>query len=102
MTGGAKYLPYDAIKKVHRKPFTVRLWDTGRVDGRGCTNLAFEVMKGRKRIYHGEDFHGSPLYADDSNETVASLLSFASHDLGKEDSSLGDELFLLAESLRKR
>jgi len=62
--------------------FTLSLFDTGRYDSRGCTRLGYTLVGhgaeyGRRTvIFEGDDFCGSPLRADDSDSSVASLLCF--------------------------
>src|SRR5262249_36783349 len=45
-------------------------------DRRGQTRLAYRFSDSGKLIFEGSDFAGSPLHADDSDETIAALLSF--------------------------
>lgn len=66
----------DLIKVWRKAGFTLRMWDTGRRDSRGQANIAYELKDGRKVIFAGEDFSGSPMHADDSLATVACLLGF--------------------------
>ncbi len=66
----------DLIKVWRQSGFTLRMWDTGARDWRGQTSLSYELKDGRKVIFSGGDFAGSPMHADDSLETVAALLSF--------------------------
>lgn len=68
----------ELIKVWRKDHFTLRLWDTYRRDSRGQTVLAYELKDGRKVIFSGSDFTGSPLHADDSRQTVAALLNFLS------------------------
>ena len=58
--------------------FRLELLDTSHRDWRGQTRLAYRFSDGGKLIFEGEDFASSPLHADDSDETVAALLSFLS------------------------
>ena len=64
------------------------LWDTGRVDSYGKSELRFALAfipepptdcSRRVVIWEGEDSHPSPLHAIDSDETAAALLSFAAY-----------------------
>lgn len=59
---------------------TLRLWDSGRLDARGCSYLHFMLHTGvgwnAELIFEGEDFSPSPMHADDSDATVSALLSF--------------------------
>ena len=66
----------ELIKTWRKDGFTLRMWDTGGRDYRGQSKLAYQLKDGRKVIFDGEDFAGSPMHADDSLETVAALLSF--------------------------
>lgn len=61
--------------------FTLTMHATDRTDSRGCTYIGYELVErapGEEPVvlFQGEDFCGSPMHADDSNETVASLMSF--------------------------
>jgi hypothetical protein len=60
--------------------FTLTLYDTHRRDARGQTNLGYKLARREagksEMLFEGEDFSGSPMHADDSDETVMSLLSF--------------------------
>lgn len=67
--------------------FVLCIWDTRRVDRRGCSVLGYRLNmllhsanthRARERItvFEGEDFAGSPLHADDSDATARSLMTF--------------------------
>ena len=62
--------------------FRLDMYDTGRYDNRGCTYIrytfSFRSAKGAPAVtlFEGSDFAGSPLHADDSDETVRSLMTF--------------------------
>jgi hypothetical protein len=61
--------------------FYLTTYDTGRTDDRGCTRQAYtltqhEPGKAPIVLFDGEDFCGSPLHADDSDQTIAALLGF--------------------------
>ena len=64
--------------------FVLVTWDTYRTDGRGCSVLGYRLnmvtgtgrTADRVTLFEGEDFSGSPLHADDSDETLASLMTF--------------------------
>lgn len=49
-------------------------------DRRGCTNLGYRLYWSRNGetslVFDGADFHGSPMYADDSPDTLVALLGF--------------------------
>lgn len=71
--------------------FHIETWDTGRYDKRGQTIIRYELLKLDRGlgtiIFEGEDFCGSPLHADDSPETLRSLLSFLTLRPGDTDPS---------------
>jgi hypothetical protein len=107
----------ESIRTWRAGRFQLDLFDTGRCDGRGQTRLAYSFRDGGKVIFEGEDFAGSPLHADDSDETVAALLSFLSLRPGDTDREYferytpeqmdwarqhGEELSLLAHELEER
>ena len=60
--------------------YTLRMWDTGRLDKRGCSFMSYELYCGFsgsvETLFEADDFAGSPMHADDSDETVRALLSF--------------------------
>lgn len=56
--------------------YAVRLYDTGTYDSRGQTRLDYEFDQDSVRLFTGSDFRGSPMHADDSDETLAALLGF--------------------------
>ena len=66
----------ELIKTWRKAGFTLRMWDTGICGSSGQTVLAYELKDGRKVIFSGDDFAGSPMHADDSLATVAALLNF--------------------------
>lgn len=81
----------DTLRSVRLEPyaagrgpvFYLVTWDTGRADGRGQTIIGYRLQSRRSRLaprpvtlFEGEDFAGSPLHADDSDATLAALLSF--------------------------
>lgn len=96
-------------------PITLSLWDTGRTDDRGCSILGYELQHRDWIVFNGEDFAGSPMHADDSDECVACLLRFLSLRPGDTDQDYfagysseqldwaiahGEELAMLAEDPR--
>jgi hypothetical protein len=81
----------ELIKVWRKSGFTLRLWDTNTRDWRGQSRLAYELKDGRKVIFAGEDFAGSPMHSDDSLETVASLLGFLTCKPGDTDSEYFDK-----------
>jgi hypothetical protein len=66
------------IKVWKRGGFTLKLYDTNRPNGRGRTYLAYKFYDRGELIFRGEDFSPSPMYCDDSPETVTALLTFLS------------------------
>lgn len=73
--------------------FRLTLWATGRIDSRGQSILGyrltmhytriqmrqFPIAMGRgvtETIFEGEDFAGSPMHGDDSDDTVRALMGF--------------------------
>ena len=96
--------------------FQLTLWDTHRTDWRGQTVIGYSFEHGGRVVFQGEDFAGSPMHADDSDETMACLLSFLSLRPGDTDAEYfegysadqmdwameyGEELALLAEEMRQ-
>ena len=66
----------EAIRAWQSGRFRLEMFDTDRTDWRGQSRLAYTFTDGGKVIFEGSDFCGSPLHADDSDETVAALLGF--------------------------
>lgn len=66
--------------------YRLELSDTFCVDSCGQSHLAYQFFYEGKLVFEGEDFSGSPLHADDSDETVAALLSFLACQPGDVDS----------------
>ena len=61
--------------------FRLQMWATDRTDERGQTVIAYDLRQYETgqtpiRLFSGEDFCGSPLHADDSDQAVASLMGF--------------------------
>lgn len=73
--------------------FKLTTWSTGRYDRRGCSVIGYRLtMHGqylqvtafpaarmrmqRVVIFEGEDFCGSPMHGDDSDECMRSLMGF--------------------------
>jgi hypothetical protein len=93
----------DPLRTVHFRPyrpgagptFTLRTFDTGRTDARGCTRQAYvlSMREGRRKIviFDGEDFCASPMHADDSDRSVAALLTFLTLRPGDTDADYFDE-----------
>ncbi len=75
----------ETIREWASGPFSLSLRDTGRTDSRGCSVLGYELRHEGAVVFEGEDFRGSPLHADDSDATVAAILSFLSLKPGDTD-----------------
>src|SRR5262245_54254991 len=73
--------------------FELRTWDTGRTDWRGQTRIGylFGVRGESSPIFEGTDFAGSPMHADDSDLTLASLLCFLTLRRGDTDAGYFDD-----------
>lgn len=70
------YRPYNA-----RISFTLSVYDNGNgIDWRGQTRLSYTLTRREngktETIFKGNDFCGSPMHSDDSEETIRSLLGF--------------------------
>lgn len=66
-------------------------WDTGRKDWRGQTIIGYSFWPdyrhpGVRPLFTGSDFAGSSMHADDSDETLRSLLGFLTLRPGDTDS----------------
>jgi len=72
------------------QPVELDLWDTGRRHQRGQSVLGYELRHGDTTIFSGEDFAGSPIHADDSDASLAALLSFLSLRPGDTDAEYFD------------
>ena len=70
--------PHELIRTWQSDRFRLDLFDTHRRDWRGQTRLAYRFSDSDRLVFGGTDFAGSPLHADDSDQTVAALLSFLS------------------------
>ena len=72
----------DELRHVELEAFTGRkwqllTWSTGRTDHRGQTRIGYELIDPDGLImFGGSDFAGSPMHADDSDESLRALLSF--------------------------
>ncbi len=59
------------------RPFILEVWATDRTDRRGQSVLGYELTDHQgETVFEGEDFSGSPMHADDSDETLRALLGF--------------------------
>jgi hypothetical protein len=60
--------------------FALTTWATDGRDNRGCTTIAYRLVMstdaGPVVLFEGADFHGSPMHGDDSDDNVASLMTF--------------------------
>ncbi|MFA5053992.1 MAG: hypothetical protein WC565_08025 [Parcubacteria group bacterium] len=64
--------------------FSLTMWDTGRYDSRGQTIIRYwltmrepdSAFRRSTVLFQGDNFAGSPMHADDSDATVASLMGF--------------------------
>lgn len=67
-------------RKGHGPAFILDTFATERTDWRGQTRIAYTLKmreNGRSVVlFEGVDFAGSPMHADDSSASVASLLGF--------------------------
>lgn len=67
-----------------RVAFRLDLWDTGRVDDRGSSELRYALaiipdnLDTRPIVFDGEKYWPSPMNQVDGNETAADLLGFFS------------------------
>lgn len=84
-----RFRPY---RKGQGSVFSLTMWDTGRIDEMGKSILGYKLTatameriplaqirpSGRRArvIFEGEDFMCSPMYAIDSDKSVASLMGF--------------------------
>lgn len=64
------------VRLRYHPEYELKVWDTGRCDWRGQTVLGYEFSDHQGTIFAGEDFSGSPMNADDSDETLICLLGF--------------------------
>jgi hypothetical protein len=69
-------MKYHLIRVWRRDGFTLKLWDTHRVDHYGKLVLVYKLFDGASLVFKGDDFHGSPLHAPDSLDTLEGLLAF--------------------------
>ena len=75
-----RFAPY---RKGMGPTFVLTMWDTYHTDRRGCTIIGYRLNmltsdnpRERVTLFEGEDFAGSPMHADDSDECVRSLMVF--------------------------
>lgn len=67
----------DILRDVNVEGYRLTTYATTGRDSRGQTTIGYR-FHGRdgKVIFAGEDFHGSPMHADDSDATLRALLGF--------------------------
>jgi hypothetical protein len=72
--------------------YALLTWDTGRYDRRGQSYIgyAFYRVTEVEPIFAAEDFAGSPMHADDSDETLRCLLGFLTLRKGDTDADYFD------------
>lgn len=74
--------------------FTLVTHALGGMDWRGQSEIGYVLTQfdatGARVIFDGGDFHGSPMHADDSDASVASLLSFLTLRPGDTDAEYFD------------
>ena len=83
-----RFTPY---RKGMGPTFALVMWATPRTDDRGQTVIGYRLTQrepGKRPLvlFEGEDFTGSPMHADDSDATVASLMNFLTLRPGDTDS----------------
>ncbi len=82
----------DILRDVKVEALTGRVWrlttwDTGRQDRRGQAYIGYRLVSpDGPVIFEGEDFAGSPMNADDSDDTLRALLGFLTLKPGDTDS----------------
>jgi hypothetical protein len=76
----------ELIRKWRRDGFKLEMYDDGiNWQHHGRTRIAYRFWHNGTLIFEGTDFTCSPMHADDSNESVAALLSFLSLKPGDTD-----------------
>lgn len=78
---------WEHIRTWQQGDYRLELYDTHRPDrrGNGRTYLAYLFFDRGRLVFAGDDFGPSPLHADDSDASVAALLSFLSLKPGDTD-----------------
>jgi hypothetical protein len=69
---------HEHIRTWESEGFRLDVWNTYCRDARGQDYLAYQLTDGGEVVFQGDDFSGSPMHADDSDETVGGLLGFLS------------------------
>ncbi len=76
----------ELIRRVKFDGYVLELFDTGKYDTRGCTNLAYCLISPKGVvIFDNQNFFGSPMHSDDSDETIRNLLGFLTLRIGDTD-----------------
>lgn len=100
---------YEKIRRVIFTPyckgmgprFELVIYATPNTDWRGQTKLAYTLRAfGGDYIFAAADFAGSPMHADDSDSTVASLMSFLTTREGDTDATYFDDYTELQTAFR--
>lgn len=81
----------DMLRTWEADGFKLETWDTHRTDWRGQTRIGYTLTDNGAEVFSGTDFSGSPMHADDADETVAALLSFLSLKPGDTDREYFDD-----------
>ena len=67
----------DTLRRVNIDGYTLHTYATNRTDWRGQSYIGYTFASpDGDVIFSGTDFVGSPMHADDSDETLRALLSF--------------------------
>ena len=75
------------LEALRDRPFILEVSATNRTDWRGQTVLGYELTdRDGETVFEGEDFAGSPMQADDSDDTLRALLGFLTLRPGDTDS----------------
>jgi hypothetical protein len=82
----------DLLRAVDVEGYQLRMWATTRTDWRGQTRIRYEFKTPAGDVlFAGADFCGSPMRADDADETLRSLLGFLTLRPGDTDREYFDE-----------
>jgi hypothetical protein len=71
--------------------FVLEMYSTNKTDDRGQTVIAYRLTDRGEVIFQEHDFCGSPMHADDSDQSVAALLGFLSLKPGDTDREYFDK-----------
>jgi len=85
MTDTTDTLRHVRLEATINHPFTLRTWDTHRIEPLGKTILGYCLSDANGPIFEGEDFACSPLDAIDSDDCLRSLLGFLTLSSGDAD-----------------